>query len=114
VNILHSEKAMRIAVVSTPFVRVPPHGYGGTELFCSHLAEALLERGHDVTLFATGDSEFSGELKACFPTARGSSGHRLFVSAFMLASKVICDDIYSNKSWNIFAIDREHEGKNRL
>jgi len=60
---------MRIAVISTPFVRVPPFDYGGTELFCGHLAEALLDRGHDVTLFATGDSEFSGELKACFPTA---------------------------------------------
>ncbi len=57
---------MRIAIVSTPFVRVPPQGYGGTELFCGHLGEALLERGHEVTLFATGDSEFSGELRACF------------------------------------------------
>ena len=60
---------MRIAVVSTPFVRVPPNGYGGTELFCGQLAEALLTRGHEVTLFATGDSEFSGELRSCFPTA---------------------------------------------
>ncbi|KAI5986857.1 hypothetical protein EDD15DRAFT_2199916 [Pisolithus albus] len=42
-------------------------------------------------------------LKARFPTARGSSGHRLFISAFMLASKVICDDTYSNKSWSIVA-----------
>ncbi|KAH7904011.1 hypothetical protein BJ138DRAFT_1019739, partial [Hygrophoropsis aurantiaca] len=42
-------------------------------------------------------------LKARFPTARGSSGHRLFVSAFMLASKVICDDTYSKKSWSIVA-----------
>ncbi|KAI6007711.1 hypothetical protein F5J12DRAFT_905565 [Pisolithus orientalis] len=42
-------------------------------------------------------------LKARFPTARGSSGHRLFISAFMLASKVICDDTYSNKSWGIVA-----------
>lgn len=40
-------------------------------------------------------------LKARFPAARGSSGHRLFISAFMLASKVICDDTYSNKSWSI-------------
>jgi len=55
---------MRIAIVSTPFVRVPPCGYGGTELFCSHLAEGLHRRGHQVTLFATGDSEFSGVLKA--------------------------------------------------
>ncbi|TEB16910.1 cyclin-like protein, partial [Coprinellus micaceus] len=42
-------------------------------------------------------------LKARFPTARGSSGHRLFISAFMIASKVICDDTYSNKSWGIVA-----------
>ena len=33
--------------------------------------------------------------------ARGSLGYRLFVSAFMIASKVICDDTYSNKSWSI-------------
>lgn len=40
-------------------------------------------------------------LKARFPAARGSSGHRLFISAVMIASKVICDDTYSNKSWVI-------------
>jgi len=38
-------------------------------------------------------------LKTRFPAARGSSGHRLFISAFMIASKVVCDDMYSNKSW---------------
>ncbi|KZV73987.1 hypothetical protein PENSPDRAFT_554670, partial [Peniophora sp. CONT] len=42
-------------------------------------------------------------LKARFPAAKGSSGHRLFISAFMLASKIICDDTYSNKSWCIVA-----------
>ncbi|KAJ7868948.1 hypothetical protein B0H14DRAFT_3107216 [Mycena olivaceomarginata] len=42
-------------------------------------------------------------LKARFPTARGSSGHRIFISAFMVASKVMCDDTYSNKSWSIVA-----------
>ena len=40
-------------------------------------------------------------LKARFPAAKGSSGHRLFISAFMLASKIICDDTCSNKSWCI-------------
>src|SRR5882672_10622181 len=60
---------MRIAIVSTPFVRVPPLGYGGTELFCGHLTEALVRRGHHVTLYATGDSECSGDLRACFPKA---------------------------------------------
>ncbi len=37
-------------------------------------------------------------LKARFPTA-----HRLFISAFMIPFKVICDDTYSNKSWTIVA-----------
>ena len=37
------------------------------------------------------------------PSARGLLGHRLFVSTFMLASKVICDDTYSNKLWSIVA-----------
>ena len=36
-----------------------------------------------------------------FPTAHGSSGHRLFTPAFVIASKVICGDTYSNKSWSI-------------
>ena len=40
-------------------------------------------------------------LKHKFPAARGSSGHRLFISAFMIASKVVCDDTYSNKSWAV-------------
>ncbi|KAN0062678.1 hypothetical protein ACQY0O_004868 [Thecaphora frezii] len=40
-------------------------------------------------------------LKSRFPAARGSSGHRLFISALMLASKSSCDDTYSNKSWVI-------------
>lgn len=38
-------------------------------------------------------------LKAHFPTAHGSSGRRLFLTAFMIASKVICDAKYFNKSW---------------
>jgi glycosyltransferase involved in cell wall biosynthesis len=47
---------MRIAVLSTPFIRVPPSGYGGTELFCWELSEELATRGHEVTLYTTGDS----------------------------------------------------------
>ena len=58
---------MRIAIVSTPFIRVPPAGYGGTELFCYELAEELHARGHDVTLFATGDSEVSCRKRWLYP-----------------------------------------------
>ncbi|KAL0578906.1 hypothetical protein V5O48_003097 [Marasmius crinis-equi] len=42
-------------------------------------------------------------LKNRFPTAQGSSGQRLFISAFMVASKVIYDDTYSNESWTFVA-----------
>jgi len=58
---------MRLAILSTPFIRVPPNGYGGTELFCYELAEELHARGHDVTLFATGDSEVSCRKRWLYP-----------------------------------------------
>lgn len=48
---------MRIALVSTPFVATPPRGYGGTELVVHHLVRGLSALGHEVVLFATGDSE---------------------------------------------------------
>ncbi|KAG1857038.1 hypothetical protein DFJ58DRAFT_659236, partial [Suillus subalutaceus] len=43
------------------------------------------------------------QLKVCIPTAQGSSGHCLFISVFILASKVMCDNTYPNKSWSIVA-----------
>lgn len=53
---------MRIAILSSNVERVPPSGYGGTELVVSLLTEELIGRGHDVTLFATGDSVTAGKL----------------------------------------------------
>jgi hypothetical protein len=47
---------MRIAMISPLEMRVPPLAYGGTELVVSLLTEELVRRGHDVTLFASGDS----------------------------------------------------------
>lgn len=61
---------MRIALVSTPFVAVPPRSYGGTELVVHELAEGLVERGHDVVLFATGDSATNAELQSLYPEAQ--------------------------------------------
>ena len=51
---------MKIALVSTPSVSVPPRMYGGTELFVFNLASELVRRGHEVYLFATGDSHVEG------------------------------------------------------
>src|SRR5918996_1305076 len=59
----HAEGPMlRIAMISTPFIPVPPRDYGGTELVVYQLVEGLVQRGHEVTLFATGDSHTSAEL----------------------------------------------------
>jgi glycosyltransferase involved in cell wall biosynthesis len=54
---------MKVAIVSTPFLTVPPKKYGGTELFLHALCEGLIEKGIDVTLFATGDSRASARLR---------------------------------------------------
>ncbi len=58
---------MRIAMISTPFVPVPPLDYGGTELVVFELVEGLVQRGHDVTLYATGDSHTRARLRALYP-----------------------------------------------
>src|SRR5579871_4352014 len=47
---------MRIAQVSPLFESVPPALYGGTERVVSYLTEELVRQGHDVTLYASGDS----------------------------------------------------------
>jgi glycosyltransferase involved in cell wall biosynthesis len=53
---------MRIAQVAPLFESVPPQLYGGTERVVSFLTEELVRRGHDVTLFASGDSRTSATL----------------------------------------------------
>lgn len=58
---------MRIAVLAPISWRVPPRHYGPWELFSSLLTEGLVARGHDVTLFATGDSETSAVLSSVVP-----------------------------------------------
>jgi glycosyltransferase involved in cell wall biosynthesis len=55
---------MKIAQVSPLAERVPPTGYGGTERIVSYLCDQLVEQGHEVTLFATGDSLTQGRLIA--------------------------------------------------
>jgi glycosyltransferase involved in cell wall biosynthesis len=62
---------VRVALVSTPFVPVPPVRYGGTELVVAELAAALRRRGVDVVVYATGDSRPDGvEVRSYFPSAQ--------------------------------------------
>ncbi len=58
---------MRIAQVSPLYESVPPQRYGGTERVVSYLTEELVRQGHEVTLFASGDSSTSAKLVSCCP-----------------------------------------------
>lgn len=60
---------MRIAQVAPLFESVPPKLYGGTERIVSYLTEELVRQGHDVTLFASGDSITAARLVAPCPRA---------------------------------------------
>lgn len=60
---------MRIAQIAPLYEAVPPKFYGGTERVVSYLTEALVAQGHDVTLFASGDSQTSATLEPVWPRA---------------------------------------------
>jgi glycosyltransferase involved in cell wall biosynthesis len=55
---------MRIAQVSPLYESCPPQLYGGTERVVSYLTEELVRQGHEVTLFASGDSQTNATLRA--------------------------------------------------
>jgi glycosyltransferase involved in cell wall biosynthesis len=61
---------VRIAQLAPTYERVPPRAYGGTELIVHHITEELVARGHDVTLFASGDSRTGAELRSVTPRPR--------------------------------------------
>ena len=67
---------MRIAQISPLWESVPPQRYGGTERVVHYLTEELVRRGHDVVLFASGDSSTSAELDACVPAALRLGNHK--------------------------------------
>ena len=64
-----AESSMKIAQIAPLIESVPPRFYGGTERVVSYLTEELVRLGHDVTLFASGDSMTSARLVSCATTA---------------------------------------------
>jgi len=107
---------LKIALVAPFEEPVPPKKYGGTELVVYNLAEELVKLGHDVTLFASGDSKTSAKLVACTPksirSVRASHNARvnaaLTYSGLMKALDVMRDekfDIVSNHmGWPFFPL----------
>jgi glycosyltransferase involved in cell wall biosynthesis len=65
---------LRIAEIAPLYERIPPRLYGGTERVVSYVTEELVRRGHDVTLFASGDSITSARLIAECPESLRLAG----------------------------------------
>src|ERR1700760_720211 len=79
---------MRIAQIAPLVESVPPALYGGTERVVSWLTEELVAQGHDVTLFASGDSRTSAKLEAIVPRA------------------LRLDGIHNSTTYNLIMLDR--------
>jgi len=73
---------LRIGLIAPPVVRLPPAGYAGTERIVAALAVHLHERGHRVTVFASGDSDLPCEVVPVVPEAVWARGVRGDTSAY--------------------------------
>ena len=81
---------MKIAQIAPLTESVPPKLYGGTERVVSYITEALVELGHDVTLFASGDSVTSAKLEPVWPRAlRLDPGIRDRIAPHMLLMELV-------------------------
>ena len=100
-------RPLRIAQVTPPLERVPPGGYGGTERIIHELVVELGRRGHQVTTFASGDSEVPGRLIETVPLALRPTGFRgdpmpWFISTMraVIAMADEFDIIHSHLEWS--------------
>jgi glycosyltransferase involved in cell wall biosynthesis len=84
---------LRIAQVATLYERIPPQLYGGTERVVSYITEELVRRGHDVTLFASGDSLTAAKLAPGCPRALRLLGKPELGASLQLA---MLSDVYEN------------------
>jgi len=99
-------RRLRIAQVAPPLERVPPLAYGGTERIIHELTSELVRRGHDVTVFASGDSDVPGTLvqtvdRALRPAGveADSSGWFLSTVQQVLDCAADFDVIHSHLEW---------------
>jgi glycosyltransferase involved in cell wall biosynthesis len=77
-------RPLRIAQIAPLYESVPPKLYGGTERIVAYLAEELVRRGHDVTLYAAGDSTAKVPLAAGVPRSLRLAGLDHFGPSFHL------------------------------
>jgi glycosyltransferase involved in cell wall biosynthesis len=99
-------RPLRIAHAAPPLERVPPRGYGGTERVVHQLVSELVARGHEVTTFASGDSDVPGRLvptieEALRPAGFGGDASPWYLSTILsvLESAREFDVIHSHLEW---------------
>jgi len=107
---------MRIAQIAALFDRVPPKYAGGTERIVSYLTEELVRQGHEVTLFASGDSETSARLFVACSQSLKSNPHCAdqIVHHVLLAEQVFkhaanFDVIHNHAEYFPFSLARRHQ-----
>ncbi len=76
-------RRLRIGIVAPPLVRIPPRGYAGTERVVAAVAIGLHERGHEVTVFASGDSDLPCEVVPVVPHSLWGRGLRGDTTAYL-------------------------------
>ncbi|HEV7808959.1 MAG TPA: glycosyltransferase family 4 protein [Candidatus Limnocylindrales bacterium] len=108
---------LRIAQVAPPLERVPPAAYGGTERVVFELVRELVRRGHDVTTFASGDSEVPGVLeptvaRALRPDGYGDDPSGYFLSTMLKVEgrQADFDLVHSHLEWYSAALRRSISG----
>lgn len=90
----YGSKAMRILLISPPWLPVPPVGYGGIEVVVDGLARSLDALGHEVHLFATGDSTCPVERHFIHPEALGTGAtHTAAMLAHVLTAYDLAEQI---------------------
>lgn len=106
-------RPLRIAQVAPPLERVPPIGYGGTERVMFELIVELDRRGHDVTTFASGDSEVPGRHVPTVPQALRPAGFTDDASGYFLSTVLAVldmqaefDIIHSHLEWSSLLLAR--------
>lgn len=105
---------MRIAQFAPLFEAVPPVGYGGTERVVSWLTEELVRQGHDVTLFASGDSQTSARLvPGCATALRRNSAcldpfaHHIIMLELLRKRRADFDVVHFHVDYMHFPLVRE-------
>ncbi|HEX3571608.1 MAG TPA: glycosyltransferase family 4 protein [Acidobacteriaceae bacterium] len=97
---------MRVGLIASPFIPVPPVRYGGTELFIANLAEALVRAGVDVTVYTNGESTVNADIRWRYrrqdwPLASETSGllkELDHVSWAIALASAECDVIHLNST----------------